>query len=123
RGRIGGRTRLAIDVLVGALGLWVVLAHFELLQPIETVLHGVLDARLQVGALDLPLDHVLGFVAVVLGVYLTTRLVMTLLEEDVFSRMTLPRGGPDALSPLTRLRLLLVGFLPPPPPPGLRPHP
>ena len=111
RARIERRTRLAIDVLVGALGLWFVLAHFELLQPVETVLHGVLDARLQVGALDLPLAHVLGFVGVVLGVYLTTRLVMTLLEEDVFSRMTLPRGVPYALSTLTRYGLLLVGFL------------
>src|SRR5262249_10137490 len=111
RARIERRTRLTIDVLIAALGLWFVLGHFELLQSVKTVFHGVLDARLRVGALDLPLAHVLGFVGVVLGVYLTTRLVMTLLEEDVFSRMTLPRGVPYALSTLTRYGLLLVGFL------------
>src|SRR5262249_19335454 len=111
RARIERRTRLTIDVLIAALGLGFVLGHFELLQSVKTILPGVLAARLQVGALDLPLDHVLGFVGVVLGVYLTTRLVMTLLEEDVFSRMTLPRGGPFALSTLTRYGMLLVGFL------------
>src|SRR5262249_47597226 len=81
----------------------IILGHFELLQPAETVLQGVLDARLRLGALDLPLAHVLSFVAVVLRVYLTTHLVMTLLEEDGFSRMTPPRGGPYAPLPLTPL--------------------
>jgi small-conductance mechanosensitive channel len=33
------------------------------------------------------------------------------LEEDVYSRMTLPRGVPYALSTLTRYGLLLAGFL------------
>jgi len=111
RALIERRVRKAIDLVVVGLWMSIILDHFELLQPAETVLQGVLDARLRVGALDLPLAHVLSFVAVVLGVYLTTRLVMTLLEEDVFSRMTLPRGVPYALSTLTRYGLLLVGFL------------
>jgi small-conductance mechanosensitive channel len=111
RALVERRVRKAIDLVVVGLWMCIILGHFELLQPVETVLQGVLDARLRVGALDLPLAHVLSFVAVVLGVYLTTHLVMTLLEEDVFSRMTLPRGVPYALSTLTRYGLLLVGFL------------
>jgi potassium-dependent mechanosensitive channel len=47
----------------------------------------------------------------VIGVYLATRLVVMVLEEDVYSRMTLPRGVPYALSTLTRYGLLLTGFL------------
>jgi len=111
RALVERRVRKAIDLVVVGLWMSIILGHFELLQPAETVLQGVLDARLRLGALDLPLAHVLSFVAVVLGVYLTTHLVMTLLEEDVFSRMTLPRGVPYALSTLTRYGLLLVGFL------------
>jgi potassium-dependent mechanosensitive channel len=105
------RARRAIDVLVGALWIWLVLDRFELLRPIGAMLQGALAAHLRVGELDLPMSRILGFVAVVIGVYLATRLAVTVLEEDVYSRMTLPRGVPYALSTLTRYGLLLVGFL------------
>ena len=105
------RARRAIDVLVGALWIWIVLDRFELFRPLVSVLQDALDAHLRVGKLDLLVSGVLGFVAVVIGVYLATRLVVTVLEEDVYSRMTLPRGVPYALSTLTRYGLLLVGFL------------
>jgi potassium-dependent mechanosensitive channel len=105
------RARRAIDVLVGALWIWLVLDRFELLRPVGSVLQSALGAHLRVGELDLAVSRVLGFVAVVVGVYLATRLAMTVLEEDVYSRMTLPRGVPYALSTLTRYTLLLVGFL------------
>ena len=105
------RLRNAIDVGVVVLWLWIMLGHFDLLAPVGAVLQRVLDARLRVGELDLPVDRVLGFVAVVIGVLLTTRLVVMVLEDDVYSRMTLPRGVPYALSTLTRYGLLLSGFL------------
>jgi small-conductance mechanosensitive channel len=54
---------------------------------------------------------VLAFVVVLVVVFVGTRVVVVLLEEDVFSRMTLPRGVPYALSTLTRYVLLLAGFL------------
>src|SRR5262249_972791 len=94
------RARRAIDVLVGALWIWVVLDRFELFRPLVSVLQDALGAHLRVGELDLLMSRILGFVAVVIGVYLATRLVVTLLEEDVYSRMTLPRGVPYALSTL-----------------------
>ena len=105
------RVRSMLDVAAAALWVWVVLGHFDLLGPVGAVLHGVLDARLHMGALDLPVGRVLGFVAVVIGVYVTMRLVVMVLEDDVYSRMTLPRGVPYALSTLTRYGLLLTGFL------------
>jgi potassium efflux system protein len=105
------RLRSTLDVATAALWMWIVLLHFDLLGPATALLHGVLDARLRMGALDLPVDRLLGFVAVVIGVYLTTRLAVMVLEDDVYSRMTLPRGVPYALSTLTRYGLLLVGFL------------
>jgi potassium-dependent mechanosensitive channel len=111
RALIERRARTAIDVAAVALWMWTMLGHFDLLAPAGALLQGVLDARLHVGELDLPLARVLGFLAVVIGVYLTTRLVVMVLEEDVYSRMTLPRGVPYALSTLTRYGLLLAGFL------------
>jgi potassium efflux system protein len=111
RSLIGRRARRAIDVLVGALWIWLVLDRFELLRPVGLALQNVLEAHLRMGELDLPISRLLGFVAVVIGIYLATRLTVTVLEEDVYSRMTLPRGVPYALSTLTRYALLLVGFL------------
>jgi small-conductance mechanosensitive channel len=111
RSLIERRARRLVDVLVGAVWIWLVLGHFELLAPIVSLLQSVLDTRLRVGELDLPVARVLSFLAVVVGVYLTTRPVVMVLEDDVYSRMTLPRGVPYALSALTRYGLLLTGFL------------
>jgi potassium efflux system protein len=111
RALIERRVHKAIDLAAVALWMWIILGNFDLLAPVGAVLQGVLDARLRVGELDLPIARVLGFLAVVIGVYLTTRLVMMVLEDDVYSRMTLPRGVPYALSTLTRYGLLLTGFL------------
>ena len=111
RAVIERRARRAMDVLVGALWIWLVLDRFELLEPVRSALQSVLGAQLRVGQLDLAVSRVVGFAVVVIGVYLGTRLIVTLLEEDVYSRMTLPRGVPYALSTLTRYGLLLVGFL------------
>ena len=111
RALIERRARRAMDVLFGALWIWLVLDRFELLQPVRSALQSVLGAELRVGQLDLAVSRVVGFALVVIGVYLGTRLIVTFLEEDVYSRMTLPRGVPYALSTLTRYGLLLVGFL------------
>jgi potassium-dependent mechanosensitive channel len=111
RAVIERRARRVMDVTLGALWVWLVLGRFELLDPVRSALQSVLGAQLRVGELDLAVSRLVGFALVVAGVYLVTRLVVTLLEEDVYSRMTLPRGVPYALSTLTRYGLLLVGFL------------
>jgi potassium-dependent mechanosensitive channel len=111
RAVIERRARRVMDVTLGALWVWLVLGRFELVDPVRSALQSVLGAQLRVGELDLAVSRVVGFALVVVGVYVVTRLVVTLLEEDVYSRMTLPRGVPYALSTLTRYGLLLVGFL------------
>ena len=102
-----GRT---IEVLAVALWLVVALQRFELLDPLLAVLGRVLDARLQAGELNVSVGHVFGFVAVVFGAWLTSRVVVFALEEDVYPRMNLARGLPYALSTLVRYGLLLAGF-------------
>jgi small-conductance mechanosensitive channel len=111
RARVEQRGRNVVDVGLAVAWISIVLGRFQLLEPTRAALNAALDARLQAGELDLPVGHVLAFVFVVVGVALTTRIAATLLEEDVYSRMTLPRGVPYALSTLTRYTLLLAGFL------------
>jgi small-conductance mechanosensitive channel len=111
RALVERRVRSVLDVL--AVGLWIGswLNRFGLADPGAAMLRSLLEARLHVGELDLSFGRVLGFVAVVIGAFLTTRVTVFALEEDVYSRMALPRGVPYALSTLTRYGLLLTGFL------------
>jgi potassium-dependent mechanosensitive channel len=99
-----------IEVLAVVLWLALVLQRFELLDPVLAAVGSVLDARLQAGELSLSVGRVLGFVAVVFGAWLTSRVVVFALEEDVYPRMSLARGVPYAVSTLIRYGLLLAGF-------------
>ncbi len=102
-----GRT---IEVLAIAIWFAVALQRFELFDPALAAVGRVLDARLQAGELDLSVGRLLGFVAVVFGAWLTSRVVVFALEEDVYPRMKLARGLPYALSTLVRYGVLLAGF-------------
>ncbi len=102
-----GRT---VDIVVVVFWIFTALQLFELLDPATAALRSVLDARLRVGALNLSLGRMLGVVAVGIVAWLTSRIVVFALEEDVYARLDLPRGVPYALSSLTRYGLLLVGF-------------
>jgi len=101
----------ALDLVLAAVWVFNALQIFELQGPAGAVLRRGLDARLQVGALDLAVGRVLGIAAVGIVAWLTSRIVVFALDEDVYARLDLPRGVPYALSSLTRYGLLLVGFL------------
>ncbi|HTY19195.1 MAG TPA: mechanosensitive ion channel domain-containing protein [Myxococcota bacterium] len=105
------RIESLLDLLVVGLWVWTALYRFELLGWASEAVDRTLGARLHVGDLDLAIGRLLGFAAVLVAAYLVTRVVVFLLEEDVYSRMELPRGVPYALSTLTRYALLLAGFL------------
>ena len=117
--RAVAQRRATVDRALGAVldlaaaGLWLraTLFRFEVLERAQDLAQAVLDARIQVGELDLALGRVLAFLAVAVGAYFVTRITVFLLEEDVYSRMELPRGVPYALSTVTRYALLLAGFL------------
>ena len=110
RALVERRVRWLLDVTIAAMWGWRALDRFALLAPARKLLQGILDARLQVGDLDIAVGHMLGFPVVLVSAYLLARVIVFVLEEDVYSRMALPRGVPYALSSLTRYGLLLVGF-------------
>jgi len=111
RALIRRRARTTLDACLVLLWIWAVLGRFELREPLREGLSALLDTSLRAGGLEIPVEHLLAFVVVVVVVLVGTRLLGTVLEEDVYARMRLPRGVPYALSTLTRYALLLVGFL------------
>jgi len=113
RHRAALERRLAriLDLVAIAFWTFVALARFELLDPTREAIDAAFAARLNLGVIDIAVGKVLGFVAVVVGAWLLSRAIVSLLDEDVFPRMELPRGVPYALSSLTRYALLVAGFL------------
>ncbi len=110
RALVERRAGLLLDILVAVVWMQRALDRFELLDPARALIGSIVDAKLQIGDLVVSVGHVLGFPLVLVTAYLLARAVVFFLEEDVYSRMALPRGVPYALSSLTRYGLVLVGF-------------
>jgi small-conductance mechanosensitive channel len=108
--RLGDAITRAIGYVTVALWFVLLLQRFELFNPVVGAIDTVLDARLQAGELNVSVGRVFGFVAVVFGAWVTSRVVVFMLEEDVYPRMQLARGIPYALSTMIRYGLLLAGF-------------
>jgi len=111
RASVERRLSRLLDLLAIGFWIWLALFRFELVDPAHAALASAFEARVHLGGLELPVGKLLGFAAVVAGAWLLSRVIVSLLEEDVFSRMALPRGVPFALSSLTRYTLLVTGFL------------
>lgn len=107
---LGHSITRAIGYATVALWSVLVLQRFELFRPALGAIDAVLDAELQAGALTVSVGHIFSFVAVLFGAWVTTRVVVFMLEEDVYPRMKLARGIPYALSTMVRYGLLLAGF-------------
>jgi small-conductance mechanosensitive channel len=70
-----------------------------------------LATELRGGALAVSLGDVLAFVLTIGAAFVLSSLIHFVLEEDVYPRLNLGRGLPNALSSLLHYALLLVGFL------------
>jgi small-conductance mechanosensitive channel len=70
-----------------------------------------LGAHLRVGALALSAGDILAFALTIAASVLAARVVRVVLEEDVLSRLELPRGVPSVISAAANYAILLAGFL------------
>jgi len=93
--------------------LWLVLTldFVAFLAPVAEAARTILAAELQVGAVTLSLAGVLTVAFTVWVSILIARIVRVVLEEDVLTRLSLPRGVPAAISAGANYLVLLIGFL------------
>ncbi len=70
-----------------------------------------LSLKWQVGAAEVSAHNLVIFVLVLLIAYAFSRLLGFILTEEIFPRIRLSRGVPDAIELLSRYTILLVGFL------------
>ncbi len=96
-----------------ALAAWVAfsLRYFGLWNTAVSATEAALTATLKRGSVSISLGDVLVFGVTVGVAFLLSALIRSFLAEEVYPRLPLGRGLPDALSGVLHYTLLLVGFL------------
>jgi len=84
---------------------------FGVLDPLVRGIQGALATRWVVGNVDVSPGDIIAFVAAIYLSMLVSRFTRFVLDEDVFPRVTLPRGVPATLTMLIHYGILALGFL------------
>ncbi len=100
-------------VNLGALGSWAyfTLVTFGIADWTLEVVGGVLGAEAQFGSLGVSLGDVAAFVLTLVGAFAASRVLRTVLEDDVVPRLPAGRGVGYALTTTVHYVVLLLGFL------------
>lgn len=106
------RRRVLTIARIGFVILWAAysLQFLQILPIVVGFLRRVLTARAQFGEVGISLGGVLAFAVTVWVAFALSRLIRFVLDEDVFPRLTLPRGVPNAVSTGLHYVILLIGF-------------
>ena len=87
------------------------LIYFSLWSGAVTAGRAVLGAKLERGSVSLSLGDVLVFAITVVAAFALSAFIRFVLAEEVYPRVRLGRGLPEALSGVLHYALLLMGFL------------
>jgi small-conductance mechanosensitive channel len=106
------RNRLLLVCRVGFVVLWVVevLKFLHIFDLVDGLVMAVLTAEARFGQVGISLADVLAFIVTVWASVWVSKLLRFVIEEDVFPRLTLPRGVPQAISIGIHYVILLFGF-------------
>jgi small-conductance mechanosensitive channel len=105
--------RLTLALRWLSVGAW---AYFTLdglgvLGPISSVAMTVLGARYVRGSVSVSLADVAVFALTVWGVFVVSSFVRFVLDEEVYPRVSLPRGAAYALATIVRYVIVVIGFV------------
>jgi small-conductance mechanosensitive channel len=90
---------------------WVTLQVFRINDPVSSAIITIWARRWAVGTLEITLGGILLFFFGLWVAVMISRFVCTVLEDDVFTRVELPRGVGGAVTMMVRYGLLTIGFL------------
>jgi small-conductance mechanosensitive channel len=107
------RKNSARVIRLGSFATWlfVTLDLFALRDAVIDFVKTIIFAELKAGALAISLGDVLAFGATIVAAVIIARMIIVLLEEDVYPRMQLGRGVGFAISSVIKYALITVGFL------------
>ncbi len=106
------RNRGRVLLRVAAVGVWVwaTLDAFALREAVLGALGTALSTKLEVGTVQLSLGDLVAFGVTVAAALGLSGLLRFVLEEDVYPRLPLARGVPNAVSTFLHYGLLFFGF-------------
>ena len=87
------------------------LTAFSIDDWVQEVVGGLLGAEAQFGSLGISLGDVLAFVLTLAGTFVLSRVLRTILEDDVVPRLPAGRGVGYAVTTTVHYAVLLLGFL------------
>ena len=105
------RTFVAIHAVALFTFLLLVLFASDLVPIVREVGDSTFTRPWRLGQSSFSIASVLVFVAAVYVAVLASRVIRAVLEEDVYPRVSLPRGLPNTLTMLARYGVLTIGFL------------
>jgi small-conductance mechanosensitive channel len=110
RNLLARRGTKLIGVAALLVWIWAALEAFQSWEAALRVLTAVLNAELSVGAFALSLGDVVAFVVTMWIALQLSRIVRSVMAEDVLSRARLARGVPGAISTLVHYTIIALGF-------------
>jgi small-conductance mechanosensitive channel len=102
---------ILIRLVTALLWLRLTLATLGLREVAGDAMRRVLAIGITVGALSLSIGGLLAFLSTLVVAMVVSRIVHEILEDELFPRMSLPRGIPDVLLALTTYAVYALGFL------------
>jgi len=105
--------RIMAVLRLGFKVVWVgVSLHWlQLLQPAIEGVRLILGAHANFGDISVSLGGVLAFVVTVWAAFFISRILRFILEEDVYPRMALPRGVPNAITTGFHYVIMVLAFI------------
>jgi small-conductance mechanosensitive channel len=104
------RVERGLNLIAVLLWAGLTLRLFKLLEPVRDAIVSVFTWPLSVGAFSVSLSDIAAFVvALWVGVVLS-RLIRFILEEDVFTRVRLPRGVPATIATMVNYGIITIAF-------------
>jgi small-conductance mechanosensitive channel len=104
-------SRRGIDFATALAWLYFALGAFGLAEWTGERIAGLLGAEASFGTIAVSLGDVLAFAATVVGALALSRLLRTILEDDVLPRLPSARGVPLAITSTVHYVVLFLGFL------------
>jgi len=107
------RRRVGLVLQVIAWFVWIraTLRRAEVWDDIVAAWRWLLDAELPFPEISITIGHLVAAAVVFWGALLASRFLQFALAEDVYSRMTLPKGRPYAVSTLLHYSMLILGLV------------
>ena len=109
--KISQRVNSIIYLIAFLLWIKLTLENFLLFDPLVEWIGNVLSNEWEIGSVSLSLGNILAFVVTIWISVLLAQFIRFLLEDEILTHFDLPRGVPGAIAMITRLIIIIFGFV------------